>query len=222
MAALGSTSNSPDDEGNPAEKEIDESSAPSMTNRPEQWVDEHGDYLFRYAWARVHDQHAAEDLVQQTLLAAWKSQKDFAGKASEKTWLTGILRHKIVDYVRKKSREYSVTDQGHNESELDKAFDDRGFWNTQAGKEPRDWGLDPGEALSSKEFMQILEQCLETLPERMRTGFVMRELEGIEPQKIRDFLEVSPSNVSVILHRARKQLRGCIEKNWLQEETKRS
>lgn len=216
MVPAGSSSQAPHEDGQAPGRET----VASFATRVEQWVEEYGNYLFRYAWARVHDRHAAEDLVQQSLLAAWKSQERFAEKASAKTWLTSILRHKIMDYIRKKNREYPVDCEGQYEQQPDASFNENGFWDVQMGKEPRDWRLNPGEALYSKEFMQILERCLEDLPEQMRVGFVMRELEGLSPQEIRDLLEVSRSNVWVLLHRARKQLRGCIEKHWLHEAGK--
>ncbi|NIR14014.1 MAG: hypothetical protein GWN86_08695, partial [Desulfobacterales bacterium] len=80
----------------------EQSEATFQTLDPEAWVDQYGDYLYRYAISRIHEPAVAEDLVQETLLAALQGKEGFKGRSSEKTWLTGILKYKIVDYIRKK------------------------------------------------------------------------------------------------------------------------
>jgi len=183
---------------------------------PHNWVDEHGDYLFRYAMSRLNNRSLAEDMVQDTFLSALKAYEKFDGKSSERTWFTSILKHKIIDHFRKLSRRQ---ESSLDKTETDDPADDfrqqgfmKGAWITQ--KAPADWGDHPENAFEQNEFMDVFQYCLTRLPEWIAGVFSMRELEELESDEICKELGITPSNLWVMLHRARSLLRRCIEHNW--------
>ncbi|MBW1982170.1 MAG: sigma-70 family RNA polymerase sigma factor [Deltaproteobacteria bacterium] len=181
---------------------------------PETWVDEHGDALFRYALLRLKDPVLAEDMVQETLLAAFRGRETFKGHSTLRTWLFGILKHKIVDHIRKASRELSVD---HTESKVfhgNEPFDERGGWR----QGPAKWATDPGLLFRQREFWGVLQECLTELPLRQHQAFTLRELDGLSIAEICKILGVSTTNGGVLLHRARLRLRECLEGNWFSGE----
>jgi RNA polymerase sigma-70 factor (ECF subfamily) len=181
-------------------------------DHPEIWVDEHGDALFSYALSRLNNAASAEDVVQETFLAAIKAQQNFTGKSSARTWLIGILKHKIVDLIRKESREQPIDEIETLEEPSELFFDRKGHWRVA----PAEWQVHPGKVLEQKEFMGVLENCLKHLPERLRRLFVLRELEDQETDEICKVLGITPTNLWVMLYRARMRLRGCITENWFE------
>lgn len=193
----------------------DAAPASSGLANPRQWVELHGNYLFRYALIRVRNETVAEDLVQDTLLAAFQAKDRFSGPSSEKGWLTGILKHKVLDHFRRQARERTVNANGSMPEELEGRFDDLGLWKREPESGPTDWGADAAGLMQRKEFMAALTQCISKLPPRCADAFVMREMEATESDRIQEMLGVSPSNFWVLLHRARMQLRLCLEQNWL-------
>lgn len=182
---------------------------------PKDWVGQHGDYLFSYALARVRNETTAEDLVQDALLAAFEAKDRFVSGSSERGWLTGILKHKILDHFRRVAREHSVSEEESLPGELLERFDDLGLWKREPELGPADWGEDAASQIQQKEFMTALEHCLAKLPYRSADAFVLREMEGESSEKIRELLGVSAANFWVLLYRARMQLRLCLEQNWL-------
>lgn len=178
---------------------------------PGRWVDEHSDVLFRFAMVRLRDAAVAEEIVQETFLAALQSVDRFAGQASERTWLVGILKHKIVDHFRKLSRDRS-TIETTGDADL-KLFDENRYWIHEDG--PRDWGPDPSTEYERARIGEILQGCLSGLPPRLAAAFTMREIDDLESGEVCKVLGVTPTNLWVILHRARAQLRLCLESNWL-------
>jgi len=180
-------------------------------SQPEVWVDLHADALFRFALTRVRRPEVAEDLVQETLLAALKSCSNFDSDSSERTWLVGILRHKIADHFRKSSRESAFTDLDFCSGEFAEKFD-RGFWNHDQG--PSEWGANPESAMESGEFFQTLDSCLHKLPDRIAAVFALREMDEIPSVEICRNLGISEGNLWTMLHRARMALRECLERNW--------
>lgn len=190
-------------------------SAPASLSDPRQWVELHGNYLFRYALIRVRNPTVAEDLVQETLLAALQSKDRYNGDAPERSWLTGILKHKVIDHFRQMSRERTVSQSESLPDELESRFDDLGLWKREPALGPEEWGDDASALMQRKEFMAVLKQCLGKLPVRCADAFVLREMEGTESDRIQELLDVTPSNFWVLLHRARMQLRLCLEQNWL-------
>jgi len=182
---------------------------------PACWLDEYGDTLFRYALARLRDTTHAEDMVQETLMAALQARASYSGRASEKTWLTGILKHKIVDFIRKQVRETTVDDisvlsDAATESEVDNLFDVRGNWI----RPPRDWG-NPDKTLHNRQFLDVLEACLGRLKPAFANVFALKELSGLSNEEICNELGITATNCGVMLYRARMGLRRCLEVRWL-------
>jgi len=182
---------------------------------PANWVENYGDVLFGFAAARVRDRAIAQDLVQETFLAALKAREGFRGRSSERAWLFGILRNKLVDYYRLQSREVALGDDEMVLSEEQVAFHTdglrKGSWDPRLA--PKAWKT-PDKSLSEKEFQSVLKNCLSRLPERIANAFVMREMDGASTGQICNDLGVSANNVCVMLHRARMNLRRCLEIHW--------
>lgn len=167
-------------------------------------------YLLRYASLQLRDRQAAEDAVQDTLLAALAGEAGFAGRSNLRTWLTGILKHKIVDAIRRQAREPVVFADADEESgEIDELFSERGHWNER----PAAWG-DPDGALEQSQFFRALELCLERLPSRTAQVFMLREHLGFETGEICKELSITPTHCWVLLYRARMSLRECLQQTW--------
>lgn len=177
------------------------------------WLTEHGDYLYRFALARLRDPHQAEDAVQETLLAAIQNQT-FKGKSAPRTWLTGILKHKIIDLMRRQMREQPLEHDGdflQEEAGMDDFFDDNdGHWNDK----PQNWG-EPQGLLEQKQFLSILQQCMDRLPPKLASLFMMREVHESDNEEICKELDISSTNAWVMLYRARMGLRKCLELHWM-------
>jgi RNA polymerase sigma-70 factor (ECF subfamily) len=187
----------------------------SPLSDPKTWVEAHGNYLFRYALIRVRNETVAEDLVQDTLLAAFQGRDRFSGESNERSWLTGILKHKVLDHFRRQAHERTDSQEDGLPEELAGRFDDLGLWKHEPETGPADWGSDAASQMQRKEFMVALKQCIAKLPPRCADAFVMREMEAADSNQIQKTLGVSPANFWVLLHRARMQLRLCLESNWL-------
>jgi RNA polymerase sigma-70 factor (ECF subfamily) len=174
-------------------------------------VHTHRGYLLRVATLQLRDPDLAEDVVQETLLAALKGEGGFSGKSSVKTWLTGILKHKIVDAIRRKAREPVVSsiEEECQIDDFDTLFDDSGHWDNP----PATWG-DPEAQLSQSQFFDIVDFCLEKLPPNTARVFMMREVMELEGAEICKELRITSTNLWVILYRARVALRQCLEQNW--------
>ncbi len=172
-------------------------------------------YLLRYARLQLRNAEAAEDAVQEALLAALAGEAGFAGRSNLRTWLTGILKHKIVDAMRRSSREQPLggDDAEAELSELDALFVEDGHWRDP----PAGW-VDPGRALEQKQFFAALEMCLERLPARTARAFLMREHLGLETEEICKELEITSTNCWVMLYRARVTLRQCLEATWFSDQ----
>jgi RNA polymerase sigma-70 factor (ECF subfamily) len=162
-------------------------------------------YLLRYASLQLRDAHAAEDAVQETLLAALAGEASFQGRSNLRTWLTGILKHKIIDAIRRSSREAPAA----GEDEFDALFDERGHWIEM----PTAW-TDPDASLDQKGFFAALEECLKRLPEKTSQAFLMREHLGLETDEVCKELAITPTHFWVLLYRARMALRECLNKEW--------
>lgn len=187
----------------------------SRTN-PEVWIDTHGDHLFRYALGRVRNREVAENLVQETFLAGLKAQAAFSGQSAERTWLIAILKHKIIDHLRQSYREKPVSDLISEEQTIDEFFDETGHYK----KEPGNWVPQAQTTLERTEFWQTIENCLQKLPQKTADVFSLREIENKDTKEICKLFNISPTNLWVILHRARLQLRQCLETNWFERQEK--
>lgn len=169
-------------------------------------------YLLRVARLQLRDTALAEDVVQDTLTAALTAQSGFTGKSSVKTWLTGILKHKIVDAIRKKQREPVAASSLDDEADLEDfegLFRENGAWQAP----PADWG-DPEQALNRRQFFDMMDFCLEKLPPNTARVFMMREVMELESDEICKELAITANNLWVILYRARMSLRECLELHW--------
>ncbi len=189
---------------------------PSPLDDPRTWVDQHGDVLFRYAMSRLGNRDAAEDLVQDTFLAALRARKNFSGRSAERTWFIAILKHKIVDHVRRQGREQPMGSINSSVEMGQELFGKNGCWQIK----PAPWSPNPSESLEKKEFWQVFRHCLEGLPQRLSTVFSLRELDELPTDEVCEALKITPGNLGVLLYRARMGLRRCLEINWFRIETK--
>jgi RNA polymerase sigma-70 factor (TIGR02943 family) len=182
----------------------------------DQWVDLYGNILYRFTLIRVRDTSVAEDLVQEAFLAALKSRQNFKGQSTEKSWLIGILKHKIMDYYRKNSRNNEFN------SFVDEAKGFKDFFdNIEKEKRPTtSWGADPAQNLQNKEFLAVFHKCLENIPPKLAKVFTLRELDGVSTEDICKDLNITATNLWVILHRARLGLQNCLEHNWFKGQNK--
>ncbi len=171
------------------------------------WVDRYGDALFHFALARVNKREIAEDLVQETFLAAVQSQERFKGQSSEKTWLFGILKHKVIDHYRKNKATVFALDLSNDPDSLDGFFNAKGGWQIR----PQHWSTHPGKSQEVKEALDHFYQCLSGLPQRTADVFVYREIDGLGTDEICKLLGITSANCWVILYRARMLLRKCLE-----------
>lgn len=177
---------------------------------PEKWVDSYGDALYNYALIRIDDKHVAEELVQDTFVAALVGRGSFQGKSTIKTWLYSILKNKIADHLRRKYREKSSSLEDYSENYLDDFFDDRGEWLVK----PTKWKDAPQQNFEQQEFLGVVRQCLERLPQKQNDAFRMREFDETGSEEICKVLGISSTNYWVLMHRARLVVRKCLENNW--------
>jgi len=188
-----------------------------LPNNPLEWLDNHGDMLYRMALLRVGKPDLAEDLVQETLLSAWQARDSFKGKSSESTWLAAILKRKIIDHFRRSWRQVDLPD-GLVTDDLVEDFmttgEKAGHWKPE--RAPAEWGRNPEALLQNSQLREILSYCINHLPESLSAIFVVREIDGMTTEEVCKEFSLSPSNLWVILHRARTRLRRCLEKNWFQ------
>ena len=171
--------------------------------------------LLRFARLQLRDAGAAEDAVQETLLAALLGSQNFQSRSSYKTWLISILRNKIIDIIRGQSREVPATaladDEAGDDLLAESLFDRRGHW--QEAAKPGRWA-DPEASFEQRQFWAVFEACLDHLPAKTARVFMMREFLGFETDEICKEAGISSSNCWVVLHRARLGLRTCLETNW--------
>ena len=175
--------------------------------------------LLRFARLQLRDAAAAEDVVQEALLAALQNAQQFAGRAAMKTWVFGILKHKIVDLIRLQSRSTNVSALSTEEESMDQTFEtlfrETGHWTPTA--RPQSWG-DPEACLRQQHFWDVFDACLNHLPENTARVFMMREFLDFETPEVCQTLGITVSNCNVILHRARNALRLCLQRGWFAGE----
>lgn len=176
----------------------------------------HREFLYRYAVIHLRDRELAEDLVQEALLAAVAAAGDFKGGSSLRTWLISILKHKIIDHIRKDARAPVAESRLHAGSETahddtgEAFFDSSGHWQDY---KPQTW-RDPDAALERAQFWDVFQACCEALPLQTARVFLLREVMGFTIEEICKDLHISTSNCSVILYRARLRLQTCLEHKW--------
>ena len=179
------------------------------TLNPDKWIDLHADYLYNYTITRVSKDEVAKDLVQETFLAALKAMKNFEGKASERTWLIAILKRKIIDHYRKIN-----STKGKAEVRMNFYADgeNEGDWIEE--RVPQTWGSDADKDIENAELADTLNKCIDKLPEKYAMVFKMKTIQDFDTEDICKELDITSSNLWVIIHRARTQLRKCMEDNW--------
>ncbi len=187
---------------------------PTQLN-PSLWVEQYGDYLYRYALYRLRDAGEAEEVVQETFVAALRAQDQYSGKGAERAWLLGILKRKIVDLVRQRAHLSHTGGNALGDDISEAVFDQKGRWR----EDPRLFGSDPSSWLERQEFWQIFRSCLASLPGRQADTFSLREIDGQSSEEICKELHITPSNLWVLLHRARLGLLRCMKSRWNQESS---
>jgi RNA polymerase sigma-70 factor (ECF subfamily) len=189
----------------------------SLLSDPKEWVAKHGDALFGFALRYVSDRAVAEDLVQEAFLAALKARSSFAGSSSERTWFIGILKNKVMDHFRKYSRETTLSEPEQlsysDDTDYITVGPDTGSW--QPNRRPAVWSVDPNDPVEQKQLWEHLKRCLEGLDQRLAKVYNMRDIQEIEYDEVCNVLAVTPTNLRVMLHRARKLMRHCLETNWI-------
>jgi len=179
-------------------------------SKPEQWLDLYGDILYRFGLARVNKVEIAEDLVQETLLAALKAKDNYSGKSTEQTWLIGILKHKIIDYFRKSTRDNVQEFDENINDEDDGYFNELGHWKVNSSS----WSK-PDKSIEQEQFITILQQCISRLPKRMAQLFMLSEFDNMTSEQVCEVMSISTmNNFWVMQSRVRVQLRHCLEINW--------
>ena len=175
---------------------------------PNKWIDLYSDYLFNYTISRVSDREIAQDLVQDTFLAGLKSMKNFKGEASERTWLISILKRKIIDYYRKINSNKGKAEVriNYNDSESE------GDWLEERVADPFDKTAE--DTLQNSELGDAIHNCLEKLPKKQADVFKMKTILGYETEVICNELNITASNLWVIIHRARTGMADCLKQNW--------
>ena len=181
----------------------------------EQQLVEQRSYLMRFARLQLRNDAWAEDAVSETLLAALAKPQAFEARSQLKTWLVGILKHKIIDAMRQRQREVTL-DSGSDDDNADPlehmAFKTDGHF----AMKPADWG-NPEQDLKSRQFFAILEACTDQLPAVQGRLFLMREWLEMSSEEICKELALTPTNLYVQLHRARLRLRECLDLNWFSQ-----
>lgn len=176
---------------------------------PNKWIELYADYLYNYAITRVDGQELAKDLVQETFFSGIKGQDNFRGQASERTWLISILKRKIIDHYRK-------INSAKGQQEIRMSFYEeggkRGNWIEE--RVPQSWGNEASKEIENEELKEALQTCINNLPEKYRIVFLLKTVQQYETDEICNELDITPSNLWVIIHRARLQLRNCMEKKW--------
>lgn len=175
---------------------------------PSKWVDKYSDYLFNFTIVRVNDRELAHDLISETFLAGLNSMKNFKGEATERTWLISILKRKIIDYYRK-----SNSRKGRAEVKIQYNDDDNeGNWLEENAPDRFDKTAE--DIMENEELGIAILECMENLPEKQAKIFKMKTIDGFDTETICNEFNITPSNLWVIIHRARTTLAQCLEKNW--------
>lgn len=176
------------------------------------WVEQYSDRLYGYAIQRCPDAELAKDLVQETYLAAWRNKEKYKGEISVKNWLFLILKNKLTDHYRRLATQVALEAARIEYSDFT-YFDQEKHWTT--GAYPRAWKGELTDDYQAKEFMRVLHRCSGKLQQLQNAVFVMKYMDGLESSDICRLLSISSSNYWVLMHRAKVQLRACLQKNWI-------
>lgn len=193
---------------------MDSKSATITPLEPHLWVDRYGDYLFRYANSRLRDSNAAEEVVQETFLNGVKYQEQYSGKGAEQAWLLGILKRKIIDYVRKRNKQNQATPYEDDHDPTNQLFDEKGNW--RLGAIP--WSQRPDHNMESAELWKVVRDCMSNLPPNQADVFMLSIMEEMDSEEICQELSITPSNLWVRMHRARLGLAKCVGAKWFNSD----
>lgn len=182
---------------------------PNHQINPNQWIDLYSDYLYNYTISRVSDKEIAQDLVQDTFLAGLKSMKNFKGEASERTWLISILKRKIIDHYRKINSNKGKAEVRINYNDNSET---EGDWLEERVADPFDKTAE--DTMQNSELGNTIHDCLGKLPKKQAAVFKMKTIQGFETEVICNELNITASNLWVIIHRARTAMAGCLKENW--------
>ncbi len=181
---------------------------PTNELQPEKWVDNYADYLFNYAISRVSDSELAKDLVQETFIAGLKSSKNYKGDAAERTWLIAILKRKVIDHYRKINSK-----KGKAEVRINFSTDEgEGDWLEERVADP--YGKGGDDTIENEELGLAIQECISKLPKKQAMVFSMKTIQGMSTEDICNELGINPSNLWVMVHRARTALMGCMNQTW--------
>ncbi|MEX8547650.1 MAG: sigma-70 family RNA polymerase sigma factor [Mucilaginibacter sp.] len=195
----------------PADKRLILNQPDTSQINPHRWVILYADYLFTYAITRLNDEELAKDLVQETFLAALEKVAQFKGNSSERTWLTAILKNKVVDVYRKNSSGLSKKSTVKEAQQQDFFDPEDGHW--YEAHRPQEFGIEQ-DSILNKEFNQILQKCMQKLPALWLSVYTMKHVDDESTELICTQLKVSAANFWVIIHRTKLNLRACLQKNW--------
>lgn len=176
---------------------------------PNNWISAYSDYLFHFTITRVNDREIAKDLVSETFLAGLKSMANFKGEASERTWLISILKRKIIDHYRKINSNKGKAEVRMN---YNSDTDSEGDWLEERVADPFDKTAE--DKIENSELGDAIYDCLVKLPEKQAEVFKMKTILGYDTETICNELDITASNLWVIIHRARTALADCMKKNW--------
>ncbi|MEC3966327.1 sigma-70 family RNA polymerase sigma factor [Flagellimonas halotolerans] len=177
--------------------------------QPDNWVNQYADYLFNYAVSRVSDAEIAKDLVQETFFAGLNSAKNYKGDAAERTWLVSILKRKVIDHYRKINSKKGKAEVRINYSS---DSDGEGDWLEQHVADP--YSRDGGNKLENEELGAAIQDCISKLPQKQALVFKLKTIQGMSTEDVCNELDINPSNLWVMVHRARTALMGCLNENW--------
>ncbi len=177
--------------------------------QPETWVDQYADYLFNYAVSRVSDVEIAKDLVQETFFAGLKSAKNYKGDAAERTWLIAILKRKVIDHYRKIN-----SNKGKAEVRMtyNSSTETDGDWLEEQVADPM--SILENSDIENEELGMAIQDCISKLPKKQSLVFTMKTVQGMSTEDICNELDINPSNLWVMIHRARTTLMDCLNQNW--------
>lgn len=181
-----------------------------MSTEPLDWVDLYSDQLYGYALRVVRNHDLALDLVQETFLAALAGRDSFESRSNEKTWLFGIIKHKILDHLRKKDRQTSLDEHDQDRHAWEKHFDEKGNWRIPPGF----WNARPEDLFERKEFFRIFEKCISRLADNLSRVFMLREIQEEATESVCKTLNISQNNLWTRMYRARTAIRECLEEHW--------
>ena len=181
---------------------------------PTTWVEHYADYLFSYTMARIGDEELARDLVQETFLAALERRDKFEGRSTEKTWLTSILKNKIIDVYRRKASGLTRNNDVVAGELAQANYFEPETGHLNADYQPREFGIEGDDIIIGKELALVLQKCMQKLPELWLAVFTMKHIDEEPTAVICSDLRLTPSNFWVIIHRAKVNLRACLQKSW--------